>query len=172
MRLIFTALALALIALAPAAPLTAQEAPPRHVSINTGLFQFDLSEDGYAPMLALRGASPISQVLLLELAFLAARPEQQFGQRSTFLVPEAQVQLVLPFERFVPYMGLGAGAAFDLQDSDLGGTQTDFTISGSLGAKFWLNDGMGIQGEFRARGVDVDFTGSSSEYTLGLIWRM
>ena len=172
MRLKSTALALALLALLPAARLMAQDPPPRHISVNTGLFQFDMAEAGYSPMIAVRAGSPISHVLLLELALLAARPDQPFGGSSTFIVPEAQVQLVLPFERFVPYMGLGAGAALDLRDSEAGGTQADFTISGSLGAKFWINEGLGIQTEFRGRGVEVDFTGTSSEYTLGLIWRI
>lgn len=153
-------------------PLVAQEtAPPTHVSLNTGLFQFDLSGTGWAPMVAVRAATPISHVLLLEGAFTAARPGQQFAT-TTYLVPEAQIQLVLPFSGISPYMGLGGGAAFDLRDSDVGGLQADLTISGSLGIKAWLKDALGVQAEIRSRGVELDFTGSTTEYTLGLIWRI
>ena len=155
------------------APLAGQEeAPPFHLSVNTGLFQYDLSGTGFSPMLAVRAATPISSVLMFEAAVLAARPDQQFGQTTTFLVPEGQVQLVLPFSVVTPYMGLGAGAAIDFRDSEFGGTQTDVTISGSVGLKTWLSDQMGVQGEMRVRGVDVDFAGTSAEYTLGLIWRI
>ena len=87
-------------------------------------------------------------------------------------MPEGQVQLVLPFTAFSPYMGLGAGAAFDLRPEDGGGTQADLTISGSLGIKAWFGQQFGGQVEFRARGVGADFGGTSSEYTLGLIWRI
>lgn len=172
MSLTKLALASLVAALVAAAPLAAQEtAPPTHVSINSGLFQFDLSGTGFAPMVAVRAATPIASVILLEGAFTAARPGQQFAT-TTFLVPEAQVQLVLPFSVISPYLGLGGGAAFDLRDSDAGGVQTDLTISGSLGIKAWLKQALGIQGEIRSRGVSLDFTGSTTEYTLGLIWQI
>lgn len=144
--------------------------PPTHVSFNTGLFQFELAGSGYAPMLAFRAATPISAVLLFEGALLAARPGQQFGETTTFIVPEGQVQLALPFTSVIPYMGLGLGAAIDFRGGNGGGTQADMTISGSLGIKSWFSDTVGAQAEFRARGIDPEFSGSSSEYTIGLIW--
>lgn len=173
MLTIRTAVAAAAIAILVApAPASAQiMAPPTHVSVNTGLFQFSLTGNGYAPMVAVRATTPIASVLMVEGSVLAARPGQQFAT-TTFLVPEAQIQLVLPFEAFIPYMGLGAGAAVDLRDGSSGGLETDLTISGSLGVKSWLQSNLGVQGEVRLRGVDASFTGSSSEYTLGLIWRI
>lgn len=162
----------ALAAIGAAAPLSAQEtAPPAHISFNTGLFQFDLSGTGYSPMVAVRAATPIAHVLQVEGALLAARPGQQFAT-TTYLVPEAQIQLVLPFSVISPYMGLGAGAAIDFRDDEFGGTQADLTISGSLGIKGWVSDSLGAQAELRARGVELDFVGSTSEWTLGLLWRI
>lgn len=174
MRLDSLALALVIfVAAAATAPVSAQDSvPPTHASVNVGLFQFDLADSGFAPMLAVRGATPINNVLLFEAALLAARPDQGFSSASTFIVPEAQVQIVLPFTAFSPYMGLGGGAALDFRPSDGGGTQANLTISGSLGIKAWLNERLGAQGEFRARGVSSEFSGTSTEYTLGLIWRI
>ena len=166
------ALAAVLVAFAAVERAAAQEmAPPTHVSFNTGLFQFELAGSGYAPMLAFRAATPLTAVLIIEGALLAARPGQQFGETTTFIVPEAQVQLALPFTTVVPYMGLGVGAAIDFRGGAGGGTQTDLTISGSLGIKTWFSDTVGAQAEFRGRGIDPDFTGSSSEYTVGMIWQ-
>ena len=163
---------LAIGAISAATPLGAQElAPTRHVSFNTGLFQFKLDGNGLAPLLSVRGATPVNNVLLLEGSLLAARPGQDLGT-TTFLIPEFQLQLVVPFTEVKPYFGLGTGAAIDLRDSANGGAKTVITISGAIGVKAWLSGGVGIQGEYRGRGIDPEFTGSASEYTLGLIWRM
>jgi hypothetical protein len=150
----------------------AQDPQPRHVSVSIGLFQYDLSGTGLAPMVAVRGTRPLSTVLVLEAGLTGTRPDLQAGETSTFLAPEAQVQLTLPFSAFVPYMGLGVGAALDLRSSAIGGSQTDFTISGALGLRTWVSDQLGLQFEFRGRGIGVDFAGSSAEYTAGLAWRL
>jgi len=150
----------------------AQDLQPRHLSANLGVFSYELADEGNAAMVAVRGNMPISSVLTLEAGILVTRPDQ-VGRTATFLAPEAQVQLALPFIRFVPYMGLGLGAAIDFggpEDAD--GTSYDMGVSGSVGARYWLNPRIGLQGEYRNRGIGFDFAGSSSEYTLGLAWRM
>jgi hypothetical protein len=154
------------------APAHSQEQPPpTHFSASLGLFQFDLAGTGLAPAVALRGSTPISSVIVLEGGLLAARPRQQFGQTTTFLVPEAQLQLAVPFTAVLPYMVLGFGGAFDFRGAEFGGTGSDFTVSGALGVRTWFGDRLGLQVEFRGRGIGFDFAGSSAEYTAGAIWR-
>jgi hypothetical protein len=164
-------LLLAAIFLAPSS-LLAQDPAPRHLTSSIGLLQYDFAGAGFAPMLAVRGTMPISSVLILEAGVLGARPQTQLGQSRTFLVPEAQIHLAIPFSDFIPYMGLGTGVAIDLRDAASGGSRTDLTISGSLGLRAWLGERAGVHVEYRGRGIGVDFDGSSSEYTAGMIWRI
>lgn len=158
---------------APAIPinLAAQEEPDPHAAAVLGLFQFELEGSGFAPMVAVRAGMPIGSVLLVEGNLVAARPEQDTGT-STVLIPEAQLQLDLPFTRILPYMGLGTGAVLDLRGSDGGGTKADFTISGSIGLRTWFGESVGLVVEFRARGMGVDFEGTSAEYTAGAAWKL
>jgi hypothetical protein len=149
----------------------AQDMQPRHLSAMFGLFSYELADEGNAAMAAVRGSMPISSVLTLEGGIVGTRPDQ-VGRAAMFLAPEAQVQLALPFERFVPYMGLGLGAAIDFGGpQDVDGTSYDVAVSGSVGSRYWLNQRIGLQAEYRNRGIGFDFAGSSSEYTLGLAWR-
>jgi hypothetical protein len=169
-------LALFLISLAAintvgARTVSAQDAPPRHLSASLGVFSYQLSESGLAPMLAIRGSTPISSVLVLEAGMVGTMADQ-VGRSAMFLAPEAQVQIALPFDSFVPYMGLGFGAVIDFNGPDAGRSHLAMTVSGSLGIRTWLNEQLGIQTEFRGRGIGFDFDGSSSEYSLGLAWRI
>ncbi|MDR0788525.1 MAG: hypothetical protein LBG44_11790 [Gemmatimonadota bacterium] len=154
------------------ADLGAQETPRPHFSANLGVFNYELADQGRSAMMAVRGSFPVSSVFSLEAGVVGSRPDQA-GQAAFFLSPEAQLQLSLPFERFVPYMGLGLGAAIDF-GGDPVTRRTDYNvaISGAGGVRFWLNQRIGAQAEYRDRGIGFDFAGSTSEYTLGLVWRM
>lgn len=163
--------AVALFAILPDTVRAQEEPPPRNVSAALGLFQFDIVGDGVTPMIALRGGMPIGAVLFLEGNLTAARPGQTFGT-STILIPEAQLQIHLPFGgSFVPYLGLGAGLALDLRP---GGADngTDLTISGGLGIRWWLTEQIGVVSEFRARGMGTDFGATSADYTIGLSYQL
>lgn len=149
----------------------AQEAPPRHLAASVGVFSYKLAESGVAPMVAVRASTPVSTVLVIEAGIAASRPDQ-VGNPAMFLAPEVQAQLALPFEAFVPYMGLGFGAVIDFGGPDAGGSQFDISFSGTLGMRAWVNERLGIQGEFRGRGIGYDFATSASEYSLGLAWRL
>lgn len=149
-----------------------EEREVRHVSVSIGLFDYDLPNSGLAPMFAIRGVTPISTVLMLEAGIVGSRPEQAAGNSSTFFAPEAQVQLGFPFSSVRPYIGLGGGAALDLRSSARGGSQTDFTISGSFGLRTWFNDRLGMQVEYRIRGIGADFEGSTTEYTAGVAYAL
>ena len=150
----------------------AQDPVPRHVTTSVGLFQYELSRNGLAPMMAVRATIPTSSVIVLEGGLVASRPRQEFGGNTIFLAPEAQAQLILPFSRFLPYMGLGAGAVLDFRSEQLGGTYADLTVSASLGLRAWVLNRGGFQVEFRGRGIGLDFEQTASEYTAGLIWRL
>ncbi len=169
-RFALPALLLGILAAAlPSRAAAQEEPPPRNVTAAIGLYQFDIVGNGLAPMVALRGGVPISSVLFLEGNLTAARPDQTFGT-STILIPELQVQLHIPFGNLMPYLGLGAGGAFDFRPGDVENA-ADLTISGSLGARWWLNQRFGLTFEFRARGMGTDFAASSADYTIGASFR-
>ena len=174
-RSLFVAALAALVAAAAPAAADAQSAAVRRpaVSLSAGAFQFDLSGTGTAPMVAARYEHPLTRYVLFEGGLAVARPEQQFGQKTTFLAPEAQFQLQLPLagDRVAPYIGAGAGAAFDLRDDEFGGTQSELTISGAGGLRAWLNDQVGLRGELRVRGIGSGFEGSAAEWTAGVAVR-
>ncbi len=164
-------LALAVTSIAGPHTVFAQDAPPRHLSASLGVFSYQLAENGVAPMLAVRGNFPISSVLVLEGSVVGSRPDQ-VGRTAMLLAPEVQLQLAMPFERFVPYMGLGVGAVADFGGpEEAEGASFNMAISGAVGSRFWLNERIGIQTEYRGRGIGFDFNGTSSEYSLGLAWR-
>ena len=170
MRSFAFVVAAATVLLLPTVASAQETAPPAHVLIQTGLFDFELVGDGYAPMLAARAAVPLATVLMVEGSVLAARPGQDFAT-TTMLIPEVQVQLTLPFARLIPYIGLGAGATIDFRDSDVGGRQSFATFSGSVGAKYWLRNALGTQVEYRARGIGSEGA-SSNEFGLALLWQL
>src|SRR3712207_3041719 len=89
--------------------------PPPAFSVNAGAFQYDLAGTGTTPMLAVRADFPLGQVVLVEGSLGFARPEQQFGGRTTMMIPEAQLQVQLPLGRVLPYVGAGGGAALDFR---------------------------------------------------------
>jgi hypothetical protein len=144
------------------------------VSVNAGAFQFDLSGTGTAPMIAGRAELPINRYFLAEGGLLVARPEQQFGAKSTFLAPEVQLQAQAPLAdgRIAPYLGMGVGLAMDLRNSRFGGNRTDPTVSGATGVRYWLTEALGLRAELRVRGVGSGFAGSAAEWTLGTSWRL
>jgi hypothetical protein len=151
------------------------DAAPRRpaVSMSGGAFAYDLSGTGTVPMLAVRAELPLTRFTLVEGGLTAARPDQQFGARTTFLAPEAQLQLQLPLAggRVAPYLGAGAGAALDFRGRQFGGTQADLTASAAGGLRAWLTEQVGLRAEMRVRGIGRGFTGSAAEWTLGAAWR-
>ena len=152
----------------------AESPAPRRpaISVSAGAFQYDLSGTGTAPMVAVRAERPLARYALVEGGLTLARPEQQFGGTTTFLVPEAQLQAQLPLGRVAPYLGVGAGAAFDRRGDGFGGTRSDLTVSGAGGLRAQLTDQVGLRAELRVRGIGTGFTGSAAEWTVGAAWRL
>jgi hypothetical protein len=141
------------------------------VSANFGVMQFDLSGTGEAPMFAARLDQELGPIFLGEVGLVYARPNQQFGATTNLFIPEIQLQAQFP-ARFAPYLGIGAGMAFDFREDRFGGTQSNVSVSGAGGVRFWLTDRFGARGELRVRGIGSEFQGSAAEWTLGATLRL
>ena len=156
-----------------AAPLGAQTPPfAPTISLSGGMMQFDLSGTGDTPMAALRIEAPYSRLFLLEGGIVGARPRQQFGDTTTFVVLEGQGQLQFPIFIFRPYLGAGAGVAIDFRDEDDGGDRDWLTMTVAGGVRAPIRDRLGIRAELRVRELGREFTGSTAEWTLGASWRL
>jgi hypothetical protein len=140
------------------------------VSVNFGVMQFDLSGTGDAPMFATRFDQELGDIFFAEAGFLFARPDQQFGAKTNLFIPEVQLQAQFP-ARFAPYLGVGAGMAFDFRQERFGGTQSNVSVSGAGGVRAWFTDRLGARGELRVRGIGSEFQGSAAEWTLGATFR-
>jgi hypothetical protein len=68
-----------------------------------------------------------------------------------------------------PYVGGGIGLA--RTKSELR-TEWDPTFSAAVGTGVYLTERLGVTGEFRLRGHETRFTGTTSEISAGLVWRL
>lgn len=162
-------LAASVVALPARAPAQEAEPPTASVSLLAGVFQFDLSGTGTAPVLAVRAATPVQRNVLLEGGLTLARPDEDFGGRSTWLFPEVQAQLQAPWRRVAPYVGLGGGLGVALRDGD---PEVEPTLSGSIGVRAGLGGRVGLHGEARLRGIGSGFEGSAAELAAGVMLRL
>jgi hypothetical protein len=144
---------------------TAQE--ELRITLSAGTSEFDLSGTGNGFTASGRFDFPLRGFLRLEpgLGFLIA--SQQFGDTTTVLMPEAQVQVQLD-RRLSPYLGLGAGLAADLRDEADGGMVVRPTVSGSAGIRLAVWRGVGVRAELRVRYHGTRFQGSTADLTGGL----
>lgn len=144
--------------------------PRPALSLSVGVSQFDLSGTGTTAIVAARGELPLVRVLLLEGGVAIARPEQQFGVRTTLVMPEVQLQLQVP-RRVAPYLGAGGGLVTDFRGEGHGGRITRVTLSGAGGVRVALTRQFGARAELRVRGIGLGFGGSTADWTLGGAWR-
>lgn len=158
----------AVIAACAPASLWAQEASRWDVGVAASVVNYDLSGVGTTPGLVVRASRDLTPHVLVEARGLFARPDQQSGP-STFLVPEAQLQYRWNIARFSPYVGAGGG--FAMNKSPLR-TDWDPTISFAAGTGVRLVEGLALTGEFRLRGVETRFTGTTAEWSVGMAWRL
>jgi hypothetical protein len=138
------------------------------LAVSAARIDYDLSGTGSAAGLAVRTTRDLTSNLRLEFGGLFAKPEQQFGP-STLFIPEAQLQYRWDTGRVFPYVGGGIGAA--LVKSDFF-TNWDPTLSVAAGTGVRLTDRLGVTGEFRLRGHEWDFVGTTTEVSVGLAWRL
>ena len=157
-----------------AATVHAQDSSWRDVSLTVGRVDYDLSGVGHASGVAVRTTRDFTPHVSLELRGLFARPCQQFQScenvgPASLLVPEAQLQYRWNTGRLAPFVGAGLGMSALKSSFD---TKWDPTIAFSAGSGVRLTNRLTLTGEFRLRGHEFGFTGTSSEINAGLSWRL
>lgn len=138
------------------------------LSVSAARIDFDLSGVGTSAGVAVRATRDLSSNVSVEAGGLFAKPDQQFGP-STLFIPEALLRYRWQAGRFAPYVGGGLGAA--LVTSSFG-SNWDPTIAMAVGTGVRLTDRLGVNGEFRLRGHQWRFTGTTAEISAGLTWRL
>jgi opacity protein-like surface antigen len=139
------------------------------VTGGVGVFNFDLSGTGNAAAVSGRGTVALTRSVAVEGNLLFAWPEQQFGPSSVTAIDAHLQYHWRVLGRLRPFAGGGIG--FLTSRSDFG-DWTQFTLSAAGGARFDVTDRLSILGEFRLRGVETDFVGSTAEVLGGLTYRV
>jgi hypothetical protein len=136
------------------------------LGIAGGVTQFDLSGTGSTPFGAVRVELPLA-MFILEGSVGAFRPQEQLGERRTYIIPEGQLQWQLFPTIIRPYLGVGGGWVRAIAGPDP--HNQDGTVSASAGVRAGL-PGMPftIRAELRVRGIGTGFKGSAAEWTIGL----
>ena len=155
-------------------PALAQNSSWGDVTVSAGRVDYDLSGVGNAPGFAVATKKHLTSNIALELRGLFARPCQQFQDcetegPATLFVPEAQLQYRWFAGRFEPFVGAGLGASWLRASFD-----SDWapTVSFSAGTGVRLTDRLALTGEFRLRGHEYRFTGTTTEVNAGLTWTL
>ena len=133
------------------------------LGLSVGVAQFDMSGTGTAPFGALRLERELTSWLVGELALGLIRPDEQIASRSTYVVPEAQLQLQRTFGRVRPYVGAGLGMLKSLN----GSARTYAIFSGATGARVAMTNALDLRGELRVTGQSATL----AQWTLGLARR-
>jgi hypothetical protein len=139
--------------------------PIPRFEIAGGVSKFELSGSGTAPFGAVRVDLPLT-ALIVEGSLGAFRPQEQFGVRRTYVVPEGQIQLQLFPAIIRPYVGVGGGWVRAISGPDP--RRNDVTGSLSAGIRAGLPGlPFALRGEVRVRGIGNGFTSRASEWTIG-----
>ncbi len=152
-----------------ASPAHAQESGWGDFSISGARIDYDLSGTGTAAGLAVRTTRDLTSNVRLELGGVFSRLEQQFVGPSTVFMPEAQLQYRWNVGRVSPYVGGGIGTARVKSDFR---TDWDTTLSVAVGTGVRLTERLGVTGELRIRGHELDFVGTTADISAGLTWRL
>jgi hypothetical protein len=138
--------------------------PDRWVSLLSGASWYDLDARGSGTKAAIRVDLPITPALRVEpgLGYLGYR--EGSGERVHQFLPEFQLQLQLPGERFRPYLGGGLGASWERGPE---GDLTELAVSGGAGLRVLLTPDWRMSGEARFRGVGP-WGGSMTDVVIGI----
>lgn len=157
----------------------AQQRAWSDVAVSAGRVDFDLSGTGHARGFAVRSARHFSPNVRVDLRALYSKHCGErigdqacgLGQSGPFslFMPEAQLQYQWHAGRLSPYVGGGFGLARVKSPARV---DWDPTLSAAVGSTFYLTERLGVTGEFRLRGHEARFTGTTSEITAGLAWRL
>ncbi len=166
-----------LLAAAAFTPAQAQiEARPT-ISVHRGIFDYDLAGAGTVRHFAARAELPIASKVLVEGSLGYSRPGPRPEERVTVLTPEVQAQFQYPIGRIAPYVGIGGGTLMALPGDAQDKLETELAVSVAGGVRVQLVERLGARAELRVRGVEpkgegAHFTGSTTELTAGLSWRL
>jgi hypothetical protein len=157
------------------APLAAQGAPDRTMSVSAGAMAFDASGTGNAPTFALRVDRTLAGRWLVGEAGLGYAPiNEQFRTSPTRLgIAEFQVQFQAPLPLVQPYAGVGIGAVAYLTNAG-GRGRAAGAVSAAAGLRADLTRRVGLRAEGRLRYWDYNspgFVNGSGEVTGGLSYR-
>ncbi|HEX9937753.1 MAG TPA: outer membrane beta-barrel protein [Longimicrobium sp.] len=170
MQNLFRMFAAAAVLTVAASAAQAQATGGTGVSFSGGTMNYDLSGTGNTPALALRADFPLASVFRLEAGVVAARPDQQFGDDPTFIIPEVQLQAQLPLGRVAPYVGAGIGMTRQFESEV--GSNSDVAFSAGAGARVALAQRLAGIVDGRVHAIGSGFTGTTAELSVGLRWRM
>lgn len=140
-----------------------------HLSVMGGGSSYDMSRTGTSPFGAVRVDIPYVKIVY-EASLGVFEARESIGGKSTYLVPEAQVQWQLAPNRIRPYIGLGGGYIGNVS----GPADNWWSATGSASVGVRVNvpsTSVGFRGEVRFRGFGGGVDGGKSvEYSLGLRW--
>ena len=132
------------------------------VSVVAGVSQWDLSGAGTSPITGLRVDTELRRWLVGEAALGLFRPDEQFSQNNTYIIPEVMVQLQIPTRVFRPYIGVGTGTFSG------GGRGNSLTVAGATGFRISVpNTRVDVKAELRARAIEQSLSASAAEWTFG-----
>jgi hypothetical protein len=130
---------------------------------------YDMSRTGTSPFGAVRVDIPFVKIVY-EASLSVFEARESVGGKSTYLIPEAQVQWQLAPNRIRPYIGVGGGYIGNV--SGPADNWWSATGSVSVGARVSVPaTSIGFSGEVRFRGFGGGVEGGHSvEYALGVRW--
>ena len=150
-------------------------AAAQQLSLMAGRAEYDLSGVHTSNVYAVRLGTPVEPVFILEGGLSYIHTRQQFG-RTHLWMPEVQLQAQALIGPFAPYLGVGVGVAIDAPEDDpdvllddVFETETDFTSSVSAGIRLGLGEVVGLRVEGRIRGIEIDWVGTVTELTAGIV---
>ena len=148
----------------------AAQAGPAQNSVTGAIGAVNFDVDGVATTVGLagRGSVAVTPRLAVEGNVSWARNDET--GTSDMWVAEAQLHYFWRAGNKVrPYAGGGAGIFINHDEFF---TDKSLTLSGAGGLRVDLSDRISALGEFRIRGVEVDFAGSLAEFWGGLTIRL
>ena len=141
------------------------------VGVFYGIGSYDLAGVDEPAVVSLRASRSIMPLLAIEASVTGARLEQDYNapdDRTTFVMPELQLQLQLPLGLFAPYVGGGAGLSFARADE---ASDEEVTFNAGAGIRLDLPMGLGFGVDARARTFGTGFTASGVDLSAGVTYR-
>lgn len=139
------------------------------VEVAVGRSEYDLSGTGSGNVVAIRADLPITRRFLIQpsLTYLADDPE--FERDFKLYLPEVQAQFEPLRTRVRPFLGVGAGFAWE--SLPVVDDEFEATLSTAVGVRANLTRGWGAVGELRVRAVRP-WTGTTADLTIGVARRL